>query len=121
METATKAKVRKARIIGSGYFILLALINLVISMSAGYFEMSFIYILLIVSVPLLFNKRQICLWFGILYFLVWSYVGMAIMVKGINDPVAIVVLPIVTLFALFCSMLLVYAGVTVSKKEFSLI
>ena len=85
------------------------------------FDTSSIYILMVVSLPLIINKRQIYFLFGILYMLIWLYVGMAILIKGLYDPIAIVVMPIVTVLALFCSMLMIYSGITISEKKFSLL
>ena len=85
------------------------------------FDTSSIDILILASWPLIINKRQIYFLFGILYMLIWSYFGMAILIKGLYDPIAMVVMPIVTVLALFCSMLLIYSGITISEKKFSLL
>jgi len=121
LEPITRKKIRKAKLIGSGYFILLALINLIGSAAYNYFDWSSPIILTITCLPLLINKRQVYLLFGIFYSLIMAYLGLAILIEGIAGLLPLIMISLITLLGILCSALMAYSGIVISEKRFSLI
>lgn len=121
METAAQNKAWIAKIVGSGYFILLGLIYTVMEMVSGDFALMDLSVLLWVCLPVLLNKRWLHLIFGSLNLIIWSYAGMAILVNGVSEVWSLVIISGVTLLSIVAALMLIYSALSISEKRFSLI
>ncbi len=121
METASQQKAWIAKIVGSCYFILIGFVFGVMELVTGNFGVFDLGMLLWSILPILINKRWMYLCFGALNLLIWTYIGIAILVEGGSDIMAIIVISSVTVGAIVSALLLIYSAISISEKRFSLI
>jgi hypothetical protein len=121
METAAQEKAFIAKIFGSCYFILIGFIYAIMELVSGRFDFADLGVLLWSCLPLLINKRWMHLCFGGLNLLIWTYVAMGIIPKGVGSFGPLLIVSTVTLTAIVSAILLIYSAVSISEKRFSLI
>lgn len=122
-------KTGKAKLFGSLFFVLLATFNLFMNVAHNVFSGFDLGLLLLTCLPLLLNRRLVYLIFGGLAAFLTIYIGFAFTVENVNTLNAnkigpawgyVVGYSLISL-SLFSAVLLVYAGISISDKRFSLI
>ena len=121
MESLAQQKAWIAKIVGSCYFVLLGFVFSIMELVSGNFGFVDFGVLLWSCLPILINKRWMYLCFGALNLVIWSYVGLAILVKGNADVIAMIVISAITAGAIVAALLLIYSAISISEKRFSLI
>jgi hypothetical protein len=121
MESLAQQKAWIAKIAGSCYFILIGFAYAVMELVSGHFDIADFGVLVWSCLPILINKRWMYLCFGGLNLMIWSYIAVAMLVKGLSDVVPLLVISLVTLGAIVSALLLIYSAVNISEKRFSLI
>ncbi len=130
-QNLSQKKTKRARRIGSGWFILLSI--LYIGFDAYYHVVSWsCFVGLALScLPLLIPKRIVSLLFGAVTGFVTLYIGAAFLLSSAQDmdvPTGIAI-PVwfyaigygIIFFTLAASLLLVYSALSISEKRFSLL
>jgi len=110
-----------AKIAGSSYFLLLGIAYAALEAVSGHFSFADAGVLLWSAIPIIINKRWMHLLFGGLNLLVWSYVAIAILVKGSGNALTLVAVSSLDVLSIVSALLLVYAAVNISEQRFSLI
>ncbi len=122
MDRSTLRKVRLAKYLGSGYFILLAFIYLVGCIADNNFDKLSFLLFIFTCLPVIFNKRWVYATFAFVYGLITFYIGLAVMIKGVGGSWAELSLTAsILLLSAFCVMLLIYSSIVISKNRFSII
>jgi len=121
MKSVAQQKAWIAKIVGSCYFILIGFVFGVMELVSGNFDFFGFCVLLWSVLPILINRRWMYLCFGSFNLLIWSYVGIAIIAKGIGGLVPLIVISSVVIGAIIAAFLLIYSAISISEKQFSLI
>jgi hypothetical protein len=124
-ETRAAQKVRLAKRLGSGFFIMLAVVNIAVGHG---FKWPDFALLAFVSLPLIVNRRWLFFVFGTLCILATLYIGIAYlmldsMARHTDAEPRPLLMDIasygIILLSLTSSLLLIYASLSVSEKRFS--
>jgi len=116
---------RKPKLIGSLYFIMLALVNLACTLLYGKLSWLDVVLLAVTCLPLLINKKMFYFFYGLLNCLVWLIIGILVFSNHMEAIRLQMHMPAKFIFAgygltvvgLFASLLLVYAGINSDEKN----
>lgn len=120
METAAQNKAWIAKIVGSGYFVLLGFTYSIMQLASGHFAFMDFGVMLWVCLPLLLNKRWLYVVFGSLNLAIWLFAAIKIMAEG-ADVLSMAIISGVSLLSIVAALLLIYSAVHISGKRFSLV
>lgn len=128
MPASVTKRAKRAKLIGSCYFILLAAGNLAGDLYNHSFSWLDVLFLATAFIPIAVNKRFIYLIYGIItgiatLYICFAFVTLDAMARH-TDAASLPSIAYVTSYALFLlaflsSLLLIYAGITISEKRFS--